>query len=81
MALRAARKHAAVRADEPRKVLVTGGSSGIGAATARAFTARGFQVAVTGRDPAALKEVAGDTGGVSLPGDLREPGCSSSPRR
>ena len=33
-----------------RKVLVTGGSSGIGAATALAFAARGFPVAVTGLD-------------------------------
>lgn len=74
MALRATRAGAARRADEPRKVLVTGGSSGIGAATAREFAGRGFQVAVTGRDLAALKEVADDTGGVSLPGDLREPG-------
>jgi short-subunit dehydrogenase len=33
-------------------------------------------VAVTGRDRAALQEVAGDTGGVSIAGDLREPGRS-----
>jgi short-subunit dehydrogenase len=71
MALRAAR----TRPAEPRRVLVTGGSSGIGAATARAFAARGCRVAVSGRDHAALTTVAGDTGGVSLPGDLREPGC------
>ena len=76
MALRPARTHAAARAGEPRKVLVTGGSSGIGAATARAFAARGFRVAVTGRDTAALQQVAGDTGGVSIAGDLREPGRS-----
>jgi short-subunit dehydrogenase len=75
MALKAARARTAEPASEPRKVLVTGGSSGIGAATARAFAAHGFQVAVTGRDLAALKEVAGDTGGVRLPGDLRERGC------
>jgi short-subunit dehydrogenase len=79
MALKVPRARAAEPApqpaSEPRKVLVTGGSSGIGAATAREFAARGFQVAVTGRDLKALKEVAGDTGGVSLPGDLREPGC------
>lgn len=60
----------------PRKVLVTGGSSGIGAATARAFAARGFPVAVAGRDRAALGRVASDTGGVPIPGDLREPGCA-----
>lgn len=76
MALRATRAHVAAQRGEPRKVLVTGGSSGIGAATARAFAARGFRVAVTGRDRAALKEVASDTGGVSIAGDLREPGRS-----
>jgi short-subunit dehydrogenase len=75
MALRS-RARASERASEPRRVLVTGGSSGIGAATARAFAAAGFRVAVTGRDLMALKEVAGDTGGVALPGDLRELGCA-----
>jgi uncharacterized protein len=63
---------------EVRKVLITGGSSGIGAATARAFAARGFPVAVAGRDEAALRKVADDTGGVSIPGDLREPGIPRS---
>jgi uncharacterized protein len=63
---------------ERRKVLITGGSSGIGAATAEEFAARGFHVAVTGRDSKALDHVASVTGGVSIPGDLREPGC---PRR
>ncbi len=65
-------------APEKRKVLITGGSSGIGAATAEEFAARGFLVAVTGRDSRALDHVARVTGGVSIPGDLREPGC---PRR
>jgi len=76
MALRTTRANAAARAGEPRKVLVTGGSSGIGAATAREFAARGCRVAVTGRDRVALNEVAGGTGGVSIAGDLREPGRS-----
>jgi short-subunit dehydrogenase len=57
-------------------VLITGGSSGIGAATAMAFAARGYAVAVTGRDKAALDSVARETGGVSIQGDLREPGCA-----
>jgi NAD(P)-dependent dehydrogenase (short-subunit alcohol dehydrogenase family) len=60
-----------------RRVLVTGGSSGIGAATALAFAARGFAVAVTGLDDG-LREVASQAGGVSISGDLRERGC---PRR
>jgi NAD(P)-dependent dehydrogenase (short-subunit alcohol dehydrogenase family) len=57
------------------RVLITGGSSGIGAATARAFAARGVRVAIAGRNVAALEQVAADTDGVFIPGDLREPGC------
>jgi NAD(P)-dependent dehydrogenase (short-subunit alcohol dehydrogenase family) len=57
------------------RALITGGSSGIGAATARMFATRGVRVAIAGRDLAALRQVTADTGGVTLPGDLREPGC------
>jgi NAD(P)-dependent dehydrogenase (short-subunit alcohol dehydrogenase family) len=60
------------------RALITGGSSGIGAATARAFAAHGVRVGIAGRDIAALRRVAADTGGVCIPGDLREPDC---PRR
>ena len=73
MAIKTARVRLAAVAP-PRKVLITGGSSGIGAATARAFSVRGFRVAVTGRDLVALSHVAGDTGGVAVAGDLRTPG-------
>lgn len=59
-----------------RRALITGGSSGIGAATARALAASGAQVAVAGRNLAALREVAADTSGFCIPGDLREPGCA-----
>ena len=61
-----------------RRALITGGSSGIGAATARAFAARGVRVAIAGRDLTALHRVAADTGSFCIRGDLREPGC---PRR
>jgi short-subunit dehydrogenase len=57
------------------RALITGGSSGIGAATARALAARSVRVAVAGRNFAALRQVVADTGGVSIAGDLREPGC------
>lgn len=63
---------------EKRKVLITGGSSGIGAATARAFAALGSHVAITGSDKVALDQVSGVTGAVPIHGDLREPG---HPRR
>jgi 3-oxoacyl-[acyl-carrier protein] reductase len=46
-----------------RRAIVTGGSRGIGAATARALAAEGAQVALIGRDQALLREVAADCGG------------------
>ncbi|WP_405488513.1 SDR family NAD(P)-dependent oxidoreductase [Streptomyces sp. NBC_00096] len=42
-----------------RTVVVTGGSRGIGAATAHAFAAEGARVCVVGRDEAALAAVVG----------------------
>lgn len=57
-------------------VLVTGGSSGIGRAMARAVAAEGAKVALVGRSAARLDEVAagltGDT--LALPADLTKPG-------
>jgi meso-butanediol dehydrogenase/(S,S)-butanediol dehydrogenase/diacetyl reductase len=61
-----------------RSVLVTGGSSGIGRATAHAFVAEGAHVLVTGRDEARLSETAAgaaDPGRVAtVRADLSEPG-------
>jgi short-subunit dehydrogenase len=57
------------------RAAITGGSSGIGAATAREFADRGVRVAIAGRNAAALKRVAADTNGIVVLGDLREPGC------
>jgi NAD(P)-dependent dehydrogenase (short-subunit alcohol dehydrogenase family) len=53
-----------------RKVaLVTGGGTGIGAATARRFGAEGARVVVTGRRPGPIEAVAAEIGGVAVPGD------------
>src|SRR5438552_2375368 len=47
-----------------RVVIVTGGASGIGAATARAFAAEGARIVVADVDRERGREVAGATAGV-----------------
>ena len=64
-------------------VIVTGGGSGIGAATARQLGAAGAAVVLVGRRAGLLDEVAADitsAGGQALcvPADLADP---ASPRR
>jgi len=49
---------AAARFVHPRSILITGASSGLGAALARAYAAAGVRLAVTGRDAARLEAVA-----------------------
>lgn len=53
--------------------IVSGGGTGIGAATARRFAAEGAKVVVTGRRPAPLEAVVADTGGLAFPGDVTDP--------
>lgn len=60
-----------------RVALVTGGGTGIGAATAEKLTAAGWQVAVCGRRPEALERVAGVCGAVPVVADLTVPGANA----
>lgn len=62
-------------------VVVTGGSRGIGADTARAFAAEGARVAVIGRDAAALDQVAEETGGIGVTADVTDLAAVEAARR
>lgn len=57
---------------EGRKVLVTGGASGIGAATCRLFVEEGADVTVLDRDGRAAEELAGDLDGFAVTCDVRD---------
>ena len=52
------------------KVLVTGGSTGIGYEIAKALIARGSRVAISGRDGARLREAATTLGATAIQGDV-----------
>ncbi|MFI5937412.1 SDR family NAD(P)-dependent oxidoreductase [Actinoplanes sp. NPDC051494] len=54
----------------PRTAVVTGSTSGIGAATARALAATGTTVVVTGRDVPRGTALAEEIGGIFIPADL-----------
>ncbi|MEV4498037.1 ketoreductase [Micromonospora arborensis] len=62
------------RANRPRGVVVTGGGTGIGRATAHAFADRGDRVLVVGRSESTLAETAKHRDGISvLPIDVTDP--------
>ncbi len=59
---------------EGKVVLVTGGGTGIGAATARRFAAEGARVVVFGLEPEPLEQVAIELDVPWLAGDAADPG-------
>jgi len=58
---------------EGRVAIVSGGGTGIGAATARRFAAEGAHVLVTGRRPQPIRDVAAEIDGVAVAGDASDP--------
>src|ERR671932_291345 len=58
---------------EGRTALVTGGPSGIGAATCRRLAAEGAHVAVTGLKPGPARELAAEIDGDAFELDVRSP--------
>lgn len=54
------------------KILITGGSSGIGKATAKQFVDKGAQVVITGRDAEKLEKVAQEIGAIPLVFDVSD---------
>src|SRR2546430_4615820 len=57
---------------DDRVLLVTGASTGIGAATARAAVADGWNVVLSARSEGKLEELAGELGGGRTPGKRRD---------
>ncbi|MHC8492275.1 SDR family NAD(P)-dependent oxidoreductase [Thalassospira sp. SM2505] len=53
--------------------IITGGGSGLGAATARTFAVAGARVAIFDRDLSAAKRIASETGGIGLEVDVSDP--------
>jgi len=54
----------------PSRALVTGGGRGIGAGVARELAAAGWHVTVTGRTSGQVEQVAAETGGTAVVGDV-----------
>ena len=58
-----------------KSILITGAGAGIGRATARAFLAAGWEVALLGRREAALRETAAGAEARILVADVGDPGA------
>ncbi len=56
------------------KVLITGGSSGIGLETARQLIAQGAKVAICGRNASKLTQIAEAIGAIAIPADVSQEG-------
>ncbi|MGI9117286.1 MAG: SDR family NAD(P)-dependent oxidoreductase [Gaiellales bacterium] len=56
-----------------RRALVTGGSSGIGAAICRRLATDGWTVAVAGRSAERAQAIADEIGGIAVVGDIIDP--------
>lgn len=54
------------------RVIITGGSSGIGKETAKQFIAKGAKVVITGRDEIKLNQVAAEIGAIPLLFDISD---------
>ena len=61
--------------DTSRTILITGAGAGIGRATARLFIAKGWRVALLGRNDAALVGTAESDEALILPADVGDPGA------
>lgn len=57
-----------------RRVLITGGGTGLGRDLARGFAAEGAQVVIAGRTPEALERTAAETGAAWVRADVADPG-------
>ena len=55
------------------KILITGGSLGIGKATAKVFSDAGAQVGITGREAARVEQAASETGSFAITADVANP--------